>query len=471
MPDLGVIRCPFCGFECTTEYQILYHFEVTHPEDSSNNCVQHHVNTAEEFYQDETSDKFECCPVDSFRDVMLLPEQDDQKNLNLTKQIPDPHQARFKLREDFESAHDKNTPPYLHEWKENDVKQKNNDSSAHKLGMKMNLSEFLTTSSKFTERTPRFGSSSSKKAQIFDNSGLGPHANEDKMPAWLFNLISNKDGIVKTVNRIENGRSIKLEICPNIVPGVIPILAQMFAKDESTKIAYLCHPEVKQISKLKKEVVPHKLILLGGFCGYRNIQMMASYIIASNSQGHEIFNGKIPSIFEIQEYIEDAWDLGINPQGRVETGGIRGTRKYIGTSEVQAMFCRLGIASEVLEIRNRMPPELAFKQLLSMAQKYFSSCVVDVDSKIYNTSLPPIYLQHQGHSMTIIGYEERKDGSNNLLVFDPKFSDSQDMIMGIGSTIDNSHLLHTLKFYRKGANYLGKYNEFEIFKLANVALS
>ncbi|EPQ64731.1 hypothetical protein BGT96224_617 [Blumeria graminis f. sp. tritici 96224] len=73
------------------------------------------------------------------------------------------------------------------------------------------------------------------------------------MPAWLFNLISNNDGIMKTVNRIENGRPIKLEICPNMVPGVIPVLAQMFAKDESTKIAYLCHPAVKQISKLKKE--------------------------------------------------------------------------------------------------------------------------------------------------------------------------------------------------------------------------
>jgi hypothetical protein len=72
----------------------------------------------------------------------------------------------------------------------------------------------------------------------------------------------------------------------------------------------------------------------GGFCGYRNIQMMTSYIIGVESQGYEHFNGNIPTIFDIQDYIENAWDIGINSQGRIETGGIRGTRKYIGTPDV-----------------------------------------------------------------------------------------------------------------------------------------
>jgi zinc finger-containing ubiquitin peptidase 1 len=73
---------------------------------------------------------------------------------------------------------------------------------------------------------------------------------------------------------------------------------------------------------------------IGGFCGYRNIQMMCSYIIGVESQGYEHFKGNVPSIFDIQENIEHAWDLGINAQGRIETGGIRGTRKYIGTPDV-----------------------------------------------------------------------------------------------------------------------------------------
>lgn len=62
--------------------------------------------------------------------------------------------------------------------------------------------------------------------------------------------------------------------------------------------------------------------------------MMASYIVGAGHAGHQHFGGRLPTIFEIQELIEAAWDRGINAQARVETGGIRGTRKYIGTPEV-----------------------------------------------------------------------------------------------------------------------------------------
>lgn len=92
--------------------------------------------------------------------------------------------------------------------------------------------------------------------------------------------------------------------------------------------------------------------------------MMVSYIVGANAFGADHFGGKIPSIFKIQDFIETAWDHGINARGRIETGGIRGTRKYIGTPEVcrmqqcnshgrdpyqpvseqaQAVFCSLGI--------------------------------------------------------------------------------------------------------------------------------
>jgi hypothetical protein len=66
--------------------------------------------------------------------------------------------------------------------------------------------------------------------------------------------------------------------------------------------------------------------------------MLTSYIINTKAPGHEVFRNKIPSIFKIQDYIEHAWDLGINAQGRIETGGIRGTRKYIGTPDVVSQY-------------------------------------------------------------------------------------------------------------------------------------
>lgn len=64
--------------------------------------------------------------------------------------------------------------------------------------------------------------------------------------------------------------------------------------------------------------------------------MITSYMIGARFQGYQQFKKKLPSVFQIQDLIEAAWDAGINTQGRVETGGIKGTRKYIGTPEVSS---------------------------------------------------------------------------------------------------------------------------------------
>lgn len=40
-------------------------------------------------------------------------------------------------------------------------------------------------------------------------------------------------------------------------------------------------------------------------------------------------------------------------------------------------------------------------------------------SPIIVTDKPPIVLQHSGHSRTVVGFERKKDGSINLLMFDP----------------------------------------------------
>ncbi len=71
--------------------------------------------------------------------------------------------------------------------------------------------------------------------------------------------------------------------------------------------------------------------------------MMTSYIIGTQFQGVEHFESGMPTIFKIQDIIEAAWDRGINAQGRIETGGVKRTRKYIGTPEAQAVFCSLDI--------------------------------------------------------------------------------------------------------------------------------
>jgi hypothetical protein len=100
---------------------------------------------------------------------------------------------------------------------------------------------------------------------------------------------------------------------------------------------------------------------IGAFCGYRNIQVLSSHIIGTRVTGWEQLGDDIPSIFQIQDMIETAWDRGYNARGRVETGGIRGTRKYIGTPEVGALFWWLPWLA------------LSYSSSASQAQAFFAS--------------------------------------------------------------------------------------------------
>jgi hypothetical protein len=105
---------------------------------------------------------------------------------------------------------------------------------------------------------------------------------------------------------------INAEACQNKLTGVVPILAGLLKQDHSVERAYLCHYETTQVYIIPGEG--------NHFCGYRNIQMLLSQDQSS--------------ITELQDMIERAWDKGYNSHGRIETGGIKGTRKHIGTSEV-----------------------------------------------------------------------------------------------------------------------------------------
>jgi len=171
------------------------------------------------------------------------------------------------------------------------------------------------------------------------------------MPASIRKLLES-DGEYKNVTKMESdGKRRTVTVPTNHVAGVVEVVGQLLEQDRNVGVVYLCHPGVQHVSKLKREGMCKPLVApinrtelkgtnghIGGFCGYRNIQMLCSWIVGTKSQGFEHFHGKIPTIFEIQEYIEHAWDLGINASGRVETGGIRGTRKYIGTPDVSTDF-------------------------------------------------------------------------------------------------------------------------------------
>lgn len=149
-------------------------------------------------------------------------------------------------------------------------------------------------------------------------------------------------------------------------------------------------------------------------CGYRNTQVLFSSIREDNRLKDTIFNNnnfKIPSINKIQLLIENAWDKGFDLEGKTQLGGkLAGTAKWIGGSDVCAMFSSLRIKCELVDIQ---PPKnvLIGPILFKYVKNYFE------EQSAIGHHIHPIYLQHDGHSRTIVGYESGK--SENLLLFDP----------------------------------------------------
>lgn len=110
-----------------------------------------------------------------------------------------------------------------------------------------------------------------------------------------------------------------------------------------------------------------------------------------------------------------------------------GTRKWIGTAELHVAFLTRGIPSRLVEFPDVTPDATT---VLKWIETYFSSEeheghlfrgqirktvgeALRGASPVVVTDRMPIVLQHQGHSRTIVGYERRKDGTVNLLCFDP----------------------------------------------------
>jgi hypothetical protein len=93
-------------------------------------------------------------------------------------------------------------------------------------------------------------------------------------------------------------------------------------------------------------------------------------------------------------------------------------------------------------------------------------------SKTHQTNLAPIYLQRPHHSLTIVGFENRTNGSSNLLVFDPAFRLSRDMEKllrrcqsGTDVTVTPRQARALLKPFRRGRPQLKRYKKFETLAL------
>ncbi|PLN75900.1 DUF1671-domain-containing protein [Aspergillus taichungensis] len=287
-------------------------------------------------------------------------------------------------------------------------------------------------------------------------SELGPYANEKQMPSWLRRLLEKGAKRTRSNRIATDGTLNKYETVENETPGIVPVLARLCRQDKSVGRAFLCSPNVCHVSKMSME---------GSFCGYRNIQMLISYIKECHCPGHEYFPGPSPTILQLQDMIERAWDLGFNSVGRLQTGGIRGTRKFIGTPEAQALFSCLGIRCEASSIGDTKEVRAHDALLQTIAAYFRGPYPLESVEKVIVTSLPPVYLQHHGHSLTIVGFEVRDNGKANLLVFDPMFKTSRAMKRLRNTCEKVVEPTRILKGYRRGVGYLKRYKAFEILNM------
>jgi len=188
-------------------------------------------------------------------------------------------------------------------------------------------------------------------------------------------------------------------------------------------------------------------------CGYRNLQMMLSSLLPRFQMDHPYFDGlpeslrpskesrPIPSLKDIQGFLEHAWQLGFDPRGQeFYSGTIIGKVEWVGAVEVWSILASRNIDAVVVQFMKSQESRL---KLGKFVWDYFSKAVGGgcagskescrnyarrlLNSRIltehFNQSctcpVPPLYLQWKGHSVTIIGVRELLDSSYDLILFYP----------------------------------------------------
>jgi len=221
----------------------------------------------------------------------------------------------------------------------------------------------------------------------------------------------------------------------------------------------------------------------GWGCGYRNIQMMCSSLSEAPHFKRTLFGGigYIPSIPVLQQCLEAAWADGYDPDTNHKFRGVFGGNRWIGTYDAVSMLRYFGVRMElqtfhaarrgdrnsavgvagsktskssshgvhVIDGRGASSssspssssssfPGLVSRVVSTVAStfkymrfqpamfvphvemfkwvwNYFETRVTRGDAVI-----PPLYLQHDGHSRTIVG-AENVNGRIALIIFDPSF--------------------------------------------------
>jgi Peptidase family C78 len=235
-------------------------------------------------------------------------------------------------------------------------------------------------------------------------------------------------------------------------------------------------PEMRKIPYLvtcagragKQSVMPHIQQRDKWSCGFRNLQMMLGSMLSLLPSTHPYFQQEsttqtrdvgylcIPSLMKLQRTIEQCWANGFDAKGASHyKHSLVGSSAQIGTMEVSHCLTFVGIDNVVIQF---MACQESRSQLAPFCMAYFSkaytsacplcnSSISPPDSRavakqlleavssgsasLVTATCPcptlPMYLQWEGHSVSIVGVESqngRYDNIKHLLVLDPCLSGS-----------------------------------------------
>lgn len=185
-------------------------------------------------------------------------------------------------------------------------------------------------------------------------------------------------------------------------------------------------------------------------CGYQNMKVQLAALLPMITANHSYYNtitydptvAQIPSIEQLQHYLEEYWNEGHDPDGAQhyrQRGGLY--RQWIGAVEALATFTHAGIDATCVQF---VICQTSRQLLLSFCRRYFerrfkgcpccqctssdsvardvlqaTGAVSDRNDEMVpvpcSCPLFPLFLQWEGHSVSIVGYDTVK---NCLLVLD-----------------------------------------------------
>ncbi|GBG79693.1 hypothetical protein CBR_g29958 [Chara braunii] len=142
------------------------------------------------------------------------------------------------------------------------------------------------------------------------------------------------------------------EFNPMLKEGLMPLLRQAVEEEinqeEHSIFQVALAGHVDHYESKKKDD-------LGWGCGWRNIQMLCSHLIRMREDAKRVLFGGVgfvPSIKDLQQWLERAWRSGFDMMGAEQLGWkVHGTNKWIGTTECAALLRSFGLRARIVDFK------------------------------------------------------------------------------------------------------------------------